>query len=62
MADVRLRLSVDGKHSWVIRVGHVISGLEVDNKPTHTVCEGDSSSVVVKTLCYKPEGRGFETR
>jgi hypothetical protein len=24
--------------------------------------QGTRDSVVVKTLCYKPEGRGFETR
>jgi hypothetical protein len=24
--------------------------------------EGEGGSVVVKSLCYKPEGRGFETQ
>jgi hypothetical protein len=28
----------------------------------NSVCIGASGSVVVETLCYKPEGRGFETR
>jgi hypothetical protein len=29
---------------------------------THTHTYGARRSVVVKALCYKPEGRGFETR
>jgi hypothetical protein len=27
-----------------------------------TSLKGTRGSVVVKALCYKPEGRGFETR
>jgi hypothetical protein len=30
--------------------------------PSCTVCKGARGSVVVKALCYKPEGRGFDTR
>jgi polyphosphate kinase len=28
----------------------------------HTLYRGARGSVVVKALCYKPEGRGFDTR
>jgi hypothetical protein len=30
--------------------------------PSATLFPGARGSVVVKALCYKPEGRGFETR
>jgi hypothetical protein len=30
--------------------------------PGKSPVEGARGSVVVKALCYKPEGRGFETR
>jgi hypothetical protein len=31
-------------------------------KLSATVYEGAHGSVVVKALCYKPEGRGFDSR
>jgi hypothetical protein len=41
----------------------------INNKPSTdshkkntTLYMGARGSVVVKALCYKPEGRGFETR
>jgi hypothetical protein len=33
-----------------------------NNNKTHMFRTGASGSVVVKALCYKPEGCGFETR
>jgi hypothetical protein len=30
--------------------------------PLQVVSAGTRGSVVVKALCYKPEGRGFDTR
>jgi hypothetical protein len=37
---------------------------EMENKYNKNKCNfiGARGSVVVKALCYKPEGRGFDTR
>jgi hypothetical protein len=39
---------------------HVLKPLKTEFATEHV--KGARGSVVVKTLCYKPEGREFETR
>jgi hypothetical protein len=39
-----------------------ILGSHVNNYDINLYIMGARGSVVVKALCYKPEGRGFETR
>jgi hypothetical protein len=36
-------------------------GLHGDNYCKYICCMGAHGNIVVKALCYKPEGRGFET-
>jgi hypothetical protein len=43
-----------------ILMAKTISSRWEDNIKMHSK-EGESGSLVVKALCYKPEGRGFET-
>jgi hypothetical protein len=49
----------EGKHEPSCK--RTATDLEVKIRVTHKY-EGASGSIVVKALCYKPEGRGFESR
>jgi hypothetical protein len=45
-----------------VRNGRIRKRPDKDNLQEEPLKEGARGSVVVKALCYKPEGRGFETR
>jgi hypothetical protein len=47
---------------WTIREAAVSHRNEPRIFGFYTPSHGARGSVVVKALCYKPEGRGFETR